>query len=375
MKLESYTEKNITLSNKKNRRARKNALLNSIASLKKQNQQLKNQIIEHEDTNQVNKLLKAQNEEMNMQKEYLQAMVIEMEEKQDEIETQKMYLQSLVAELESNEKEIKEKNKLLENTLKTLNDAYSNINASLYYSKRIQNAMLPQKNIMNYFLEDNFLLFKPKDIVSGDFYWFSKVGHKFIVAAVDCTGHGVPGALISIIGMEVLHQIINERKITEPNIILEKLNESIIRILKQNENDVRDGMDMSIISIDKRNKYIDFAGARNPLLVIKNHTCEIIKGDRNSIGGFQKDINVVFTQTRVNIDENMSIYLFSDGFQDLYNEKTNRRLGSAYVRKILTQIAHLPMKKQEVVLGKIMKFWQKTNAKQLDDIMVIGIKF
>jgi serine phosphatase RsbU (regulator of sigma subunit) len=327
--------------------------LKHIALLKSENQQLKQKLEVNKEIEKNTQLLKIQNEEMNMQREYLEAMV---------------------QELEQNERIIIEKNKLLEKTIKILDEAHENINASLNYSKRIQDAMLPRKEVLKYFFKENFILFKPKDVVSGDFYWFSKVGHKFIVAAVDCTGHGVPGALMSIIGMEILHNIVNEQKITDPALILEKMHENIKRILKQDENDVRDGMDMAIITIDKRTEILEYAGAKNPLVLIKDNQIVLFKGSKYSVGGYHKVNNLPFQKITIPYEKDVCCYIFSDGFQDLYNESINKRLGSAEMRKILLNIHHHTMEQQEKILHKIMKYWLKNAQKQLDDVMVIGIK-
>lgn len=327
--------------------------LKNIVALKNENELLKEKVITDTNSNNDTNLLKVQNEEMNMQREYLEAMV---------------------TELEQNENIIKEKNNILEKTIKILDEAYGNINASLNYSKRIQDAMLPNKSLFKYFFKENFILFKPKDIVSGDFYWFSKVGHKFIVAAVDCTGHGVPGALMSIIGMEMLHSIVNEQKITDPAIILEKMHESTRRILKQDENDVRDGMDMAIVTIDKRTETLEYAGARNPLVLIKDNEMAVFKGSKYSVGGYHRSNNIPFQKITMPYEKDMCCYIFSDGFQDLHSEITDKRLGSVQMRKILLGVHHLEMEKQKKVLDRIMKFWLKNPKKQFDDVMVIGIK-
>lgn len=346
------TENNFKIIKKTTRKKIKSWLKNNIL-LKNENQQLKEKLELNKEFEKNAHLLKIQNEETNMQREYLEAMVQEMEE---------------------NENIIKEKNKLLEKTIKILDDAHENINASLNYSKRIQDAMLPRKEILKYFFKEHFILFKPKDIVSGDFYWFSKVGHKFVVAAVDCTGHGVPGALMSIIGMEMLHNIVNEQKITDPAIILEKMHENTRRILKQDENDVRDGMDMAVITIDKRTEVLEYAGARNPLVLIKDNEMAVFKGSKYSVGGYHRYNDLPFQKITLQYEKNMCCYIFSDGFQDLYNGKIDKRLGSVQMRKMLFSIHHLEMAKQEKILKKMMKFWLKKPKNQFDDIMIIGIK-
>lgn len=318
--------------------------------------------------------LRTNQDEINMQKEYLLTMVQEMENKQAEIEMQRDYLTTMVQQLETSQNEVVEKNKLLEQTSKILQDAFTNIKSSINYAKRIQDAMLPNKGLLERFFQDSFIFFKPKDVVSGDFYWYTVAGNKIIVAAVDCTGHGVPGAFMSMLGMELLHHIVNVQRFDTADEILNQLHINVRRVLKQESGENRDGMDISLLIIDKRNKSLEFAGAHNPLIWIRNKELQQVKADRQSIGGFQREPAKNFTKHIIHYEAGDVFYIFSDGYQDMCNGKTGKRFMSSRFRSVLAEIHQHPMHKQEEILNKIKKYWIKKDSQQLDDILVIGIR-
>jgi serine phosphatase RsbU (regulator of sigma subunit) len=287
---------------------------------------------------------------------------------------QRDYLTTMVQELEKSQNEVVEKNKLLEKTSKTLHEAFINIKSSINYAKRIQDAMLPNKGLLERFFQDSFIFFKPKDVVSGDFYWYTMAGNKIIVAAVDCTGHGVPGAFMSMLGMELLHHVVNVQRFDSPDEILNQLHNNIRRVLKQEKGENRDGMDIALLVIDKKNKVMEFAGAHNPLIWIQDNEMHHIKADRQAIGGFQREPNKNFTKQIIHYKEGAVFYLFSDGYQDLCHGKTGKRFMSSKFRTLLHEIHQKPMHKQEKILNNVKKYWIKKDSQQLDDILVIGIK-
>ncbi len=277
--------------------------------------------------------------------------------------------------------EILDKNNELEAQQQKLAQAYDNIKeknrnitASINYAKRIQDAMMPSEEDVCSYFSDCFIFYKPRDIVSGDFYWTTEMNNKIIIAAVDCTGHGVPGAFMSLIGNNLLHETVEIQGIISPATILDILNESVRRYLKQEETQNRDGMDMTICSIDKTTKQLIFAGANNPLLHIYDGKMERIKGDRSPIGGFnikQKP----FTEHIIDVKEDSTFYMYSDGFQDQFGGEAGGKYMSKRFQNFLKQISDLPAKQQKEALRRELKEWQVAGKeKQIDDILVIGFR-
>ena len=248
------------------------------------------------------------------------------------------------------------------------------INASIQYAQNIQRAILPVKNqIKNLF--DSFIIYKPKDIVSGDFYWFARLKDKAFLAAVDCTGHGVPGAFMSMIGNSSLNEIVLEKQVTEPSKILSLLNEKIIESLRQDETENNDGMDVCFISIDLKTKEIAFSGAKRPLFIYNKKTSILdeIKGDRISIGGVKNNKKgEAFNNHIIKAETGDILYLSSDGITD-QNNPERKRFGSSKLKEIIMENISAPMEAQQEAIEKELNEFQK-NEEQRDDITLIGIK-
>ncbi len=232
-----------------------------------------------------------------------------------EIEHYRQNLEKIVDERTS---EILKQKKELEVKNKDITD-------SINYASRIQTAMLPDTDKITQNLPENFILFKPKDIVSGDFYWFSVRENKIIIAAVDCTGHGVPGAFMSMVGDAILNQIVNIERILSPELILQRLHIKVRQALKQETGTTKDGMDISLCVIDLPNKILEFAGAKNSLVYIQNNELQELRADRCSIGGEQYENERIFTKSTLAIDTPTWIYLFSDGFPDQFGGTSEKR--------------------------------------------------
>jgi len=281
----------------------------------------------------------------------------------------------------------------IEGQLGIISHQHENITNSITYAQRIQNAMLPHEHSFHQQFPDSFILFKPKDVVSGDFYWFfnvktgsalndydaenenasAEVAQKIIVAAVDCTGHGVPGAFMSMIAYNLLNMIVN-KNIHEPDLILAELNRSVRFALQQYKNDNKDGMDMAICSIDKENKVIEYAGAKNPIVIIKDGVLEHIKGDKEPIGGSQGKSDRIYTKHTIAIDKPTTVYLFSDGFEDQFGGPEGKKFMIKNFKELLLSIHHEPFDKQKALLDKAIEDWKGTKEKQIDDILVMGLR-
>lgn len=267
-----------------------------------------------------------------------------------------------------------------------------NITDSIKYAQRIQQAMLPSKDRIQELITDHFILFQPRDIVSGDFYWIEKIPEKFIykedetrkvqvitgfqterimVAAVDCTGHGIPGAFMSLIGNDQLSTIVLHDDIVEPEKILEQLHINIRKVLRQEETRNSDGMEVSLCVIDRENQILEFAGTRTPLVYIQNNTLTIISGDRRNIGGHENA--KPFTKHQVDISIPTCCYIFTDGFQDQFGGPENKKFGMRPLSSILMEIHHLPFEEQKVILQNKLKEWMGKES-QIDDILLMGFK-
>ncbi len=246
---------------------------------------------------------------------------------------------------------------------------------NLQYAKRIQEAILPEIKLIYRTLQDSFIIYIPKDIVSGDFYSFAQKNDRVIIAASDCTGHGVTGAFMSMIGTSLLNQIINENGVTQPAEILTDLNAGIVEALKQSEgeNEVHDGMDIALCSIDLVNTKLIYAGANRPLWVFKNGEMSLVKPTKSAIGGYQSSRTEVFTQHEIQLSKGDTIYLFTDGYADQFGGPEGKKMLSKRFREMLKEIQNLPMNEQEKYLLKAFNDW-KGNVGQVDDVLVIGVR-
>jgi serine phosphatase RsbU (regulator of sigma subunit) len=246
------------------------------------------------------------------------------------------------------------------------------ITDSIKYAKRIQFSLLPPKSPF----PNTFILFKPKDIVSGDFYWFAELDGKELIAAVDCTGHGVPGALVSMIGHSALNKIVNQHGVTEPGKILTDLNTEVIETLhhSREQADIVDGMDMALIALDKERSIIEFAGAYNPMCMVRDGKLLETKADRQPIGRTEGIEHKKFTTREVPVKKGDMIYLFSDGYADQFGGEKLKKFKSRNMKELMVSIADKPIDTQRDILDTSIEKW-RGNIEQIDDILIIGRKF
>lgn len=288
---------------------------------------------------------------------------------------------------------IQSKNSELEKANDEIAQYNKNITDSITYAKRIQEAILPAHKRIREHLKDFFILYKPKDIVSGDFYWFDHFNHKAMIAAVDCTGHGVPGALVSMVGHNGLTRVINEFALTQPAAILDKLNELVEETLRQNDKTaVKDGMDMSIVTIDDTAKKLQFAGANNgvyllrkkgfklmdnfielePVFAGENYNLFEIKPDKQPIGS-ELESSKKFTNHTINVEQGDLVYLFTDGYADQFGGPRGKKFLYKPFKQLLLQVCELPMADQKKAIANSFKNW-KGSLEQVDDVCIIGIR-
>jgi len=252
-----------------------------------------------------------------------------------------------------------------------------NILDSINYAKRIQNAIFPPEELIKELLPQSFILFKPKDIVSGDFYWVEKFDNKTFIGAVDCTGHGVPGALLSIVGYNLLSKSINEHDHTKPSEILNELSNGINKALRKNTENpgMNDTMDIALCAIDYAANTIEFSGAYNSLYLIRNKQLTVIQADRFPIGVYLNDELRKFTNHQIQMEKGDMIYIFTDGFADQFGGTKGKKLKYNQFKKILLSIHDLPLNEQKEALNTTIEQWKNmSKEEQTDDILIIGVK-
>jgi ligand-binding sensor domain-containing protein/serine phosphatase RsbU (regulator of sigma subunit) len=276
--------------------------------------------------------------------------------------------QNLISEKINLEEKIKERTAEVVQKSMEIEDKNRGITASIRYAERIQRAMLPREDTFN----DTFVLFLPKDIVSGDFYWMYDNGDTQFIAAVDCTGHGVPGAFMSIIGHNSLNTVVREYGLKQPAEIIDQLNIEVMKsLLQRQEIAITDGMDLALVAFNRKKFTLEFAGAYSPLYVVRKGEIFVYKGNRFGIGMSTMPKKKSFTNNNVEIKPGDMIYLCSDGFADQFGSSKVKKFRSANVRKLLLEIWELPVKKQKERLQKEILDW-KGDLDQVDDIMFIG---
>jgi serine phosphatase RsbU (regulator of sigma subunit) len=276
--------------------------------------------------------------------------------------------------LEQKNNEIEAAYKIIETNRDQIAEKNKSITDSIHYAQRIQYAMLPSKEDMDNVLKEYFIFYKPKDIVSGDFYFFAHTNNKVVLAVVDCTGHGVPGAFMSMIGNDLLNQIIIEKGITKPSEVLNLLNKGVKRALKQEsaKSETTDGMDIALCSIDLRNNKLEFSGAMRPLFHASGELKKIA-GDKASIGGATEE-DFTFTNHELQLQQGDSIYIFTDGYLDQFGGEKGKKFMAKNFRNLIETVHKRKMEDQYQQLNDTLKNWAK-DKEQVDDILVMGVKF
>ncbi|TAE70323.1 MAG: hypothetical protein EAZ85_11895 [Bacteroidetes bacterium] len=297
------------------------------------------------------------------------------------LKNSKIKLKTQKAEMQELNEELNQLNEELSTTIDTISEQKEKIESqnediiqSINYAKRIQEAVMHPVSYIQEVIPESFILYKPRDVVSGDFYFITEHNQKIFIAAVDCTGHGIPGAFMSFLGNDLMTEIIINRNIQEADIILNKMNKGIRKILRQEETKNRDGMDIALVVIDNNKKIVEFAGAKNPLIYIQNEQLFYIKGDNKHIGGEQKE-EKIFTKHQISIQNTTTFYIFSDGFQDQFGGQENRKFMINRLKQTLLSIHQKPFKEQQNQLDVIIEDWKREGREnQTDDILLIGFK-
>lgn len=308
-------------------------------------------------------VVKLNTRRLQKDKERLEGIV---KERTAEIVQQKEEIETIADNLQVANEEISSKNVLL----KQKNES---ITSSIEYASRIQRALLPPNEIIKKYLPDYFIFFKPRDIVSGDFYWFKQIGNYTVYAAADCTGHGVPGAFMSMLGISFLNEIVNDEEVNKPSQVLDKLRDKVKLSLRQTgkDNESKDGMDIAVCVIDNENLTVEFAGAYNPLYIIRKGELHEIKATRNPIGIYLKE--KPFENHKFQLEKGDVLYTFSDGYVDQFGGEDDGKFKAKNFKKLLLKISDKPMDKQKEILDGMLLQWQG-ETEQTDDIIVFGVR-
>ncbi|MBA2610822.1 MAG: SpoIIE family protein phosphatase [Bacteroidetes bacterium] len=271
--------------------------------------------------------------------------------------------------------ELGEKNSIIEEKNKLVEAQHKDITDSIKYAERIQHAILPPDKFVKAILPNSFVYFEPKDILSGDFYWIEETANHIFIAVADCTGHGVPGALISIINYNLLNKAVLEKNLSDPADILNAVNGWLTQALHQsfNEDTVKDGMDVTLLAINKKKKEVMFAGAMNSIYVVSDSVLSEYNGNKFPVGAFIEDKPQNFTSQKVALKANDIVYLFTDGFADQFGGSNGKKLKYKFMKEILVSISALPVDEQKTKIHDAFQTW-KGDYEQVDDVCLIGVK-
>ncbi len=318
-----------------------------------------NRTMEAEAKEDLERKVRVRTEEIQAQNEELRKRHEEILVHRDKIEAQKDEILAQRDELEEQTQWFLQQN--------------AEVSASIHYARRLQEALLHSQEEVNKILPQHFIFYIPRDIVSGDFYWVEQVYNYVVVAAADCTGHGVPGAFMSLIGVLALNDIVMHREFTNPGLILDEMRSYIKRTLKQTgkQAEANDGIDVALSVIDIKNREMWYAGAFNPLIIIRNEELMEVKGDRMPVGVYYKKEEAFYTH-EIKLEAGDTLYMYSDGFPDQIGGDDQKKFKSRNFKKLLTELSKLPMDEQKEQLFKTYLNWKGSND-QIDDILVMGI--
>jgi len=271
--------------------------------------------------------------------------------------------------IEEQKQEVEQQKEEVEQAHDELEEKNQEIMDSITYAKRIQSAILPPLKIVKEYLQESFILYKPKDIVAGDFYWLEHKDNKVLFAAADCTGHGVPGAMVSVVCNNALNRSVREHGLTDPGEILTKTREIVVQEFEKSDEEVKDGMDIAICSLEG-NK-LQYAGAHNPLWIIRGGEILETKANKQPIGQF--DNPEPYTTHEFELQQEDSIYIFSDGYVDQFGGEKGKKFKARAFRELLLSIQDKPMEAQKNIIDEAFETW-RGNLEQIDDVCVIGVR-
>jgi len=332
----------------------------SVRRIKKENQKLE-------------QIVALRTQEIVEQNQEIRLKNSELEQKTEEILVQNEALNAQNEEILSQRDQIEQQRDLVTFQKEEIETIYHDISQSIDYAKSLQHSILPELSTLKSQVDQFMVLFKPRDKVSGDFYWWANVEGHTVITAVDCTGHGVPGAFMSMLGISYLREIVLKEYVTHPGVILRKLRKEIVRTLKQKgeSGEQKDGMDMALVSIDHTNQSLFFAGANNPLYLIRNGELTVYKADNMPIAIYGR--MDMFTTHETKFEKGDCIYLFSDGFADQFGGEHGKKFKTKQFKELLLSIYQEPMSIQKDILDREFTQW-KGELEQVDDVLVLGVR-
>lgn len=271
--------------------------------------------------------------------------------------------------------ERKEQALQLEQQKKEIEDKNEKITNSIRYAKRIQEALIGKPEQIDRLFPQSFIFYQPRDIVSGDFYWMEEINGTKVIVVADCTGHGVPGAFMTVLGVSLLNQIVREKKITKPAEVLEQLDQQVQETLHTESSGRSDGMDIAILKVCPHEQKVSFAGAKNPLYRVRNGVLTSVKGSRRSVGGTSRlRDHIPFKTHTFDYQPNDRYYLFSDGFPDQFGHEDGTKFMKKRLRQEISSLTNVPMSQQKEYFQDTFEEW-KGNTRQIDDVILMGIEF
>lgn len=314
----------------------------------------------------------AGNNEITTLSQKFNVMIEQLEELYTDLDKK---VKERTAQVVAQKEEIETQRDELEKHRDQLAEQQKHIMDSITYAKRLQNAILPTHDYITDLFPDHFIVFHPKDVVSGDIYWFNQLNGKRYFSAIDCTGHGVPGAMVSMVGHNWLEYAVKDLKLERPVDILGALNEGVTSTFKESDEDgaVKDGMDLALCCVDYNTMKLQFAGAYNPAIIIRNGELFQLKGDKCPIGAFSRRAVAGYTHQEMDIQKGDMVYVFSDGYADQFGGDDGRKFLIANFKKLLIDVHTLPVEQQKHKLEETFFDWMKYEN-QLDDILVVGIR-
>lgn len=306
---------------------------------------------------------------------FIKAQFKVIEDQKNQIEIHNQQLTQQKEEIIAQRDEIEAQRDLVMNQMETISHQKKEILDSIQYAYRIQCAVLPPMYYVKQCLPSSFILYIPKDVVSGDFYFIEQVEGYTVVAAVDCTGHGVPGAMMSVIGYDLLNQAVKINKLTKPSKILNFLDVGVTEMLRQtnNESGVKDGMDLSLLSIHNQLRTVEYAGAYNPVYFIHKNQLTEVKGDKLPIGVNEDGVADEFTNHAIPASQGDMLYIFSDGYADQFGGSRGKKFKYKQMKELMISIYDKTLDEQHSVLKQSFYEW-KGDQEQVDDILLIGVR-
>lgn len=332
----------------------------------------------NEELNAINNELKAKNDEINLQKTIIEDQHKHVQQQNEELKTINEQLSQKNEEITLQKTIIEDQHNFVKAQNEQITEQNEQITSSIQYASRIQEALLPPEQLLNEVFEESFVYYKPRDIVSGDFYWLRQIDDVVIFAVADSTGHGVPGAFMSMLGIAFLNEIVSEETHDFDSctaaIILNDLRDRIKHSLRQTGEDdqTKDGMDMAIIMLNTKTNALQFAGAYNPLYIVRNSNLTEVPADKMPVGVYLKD-SELFTNKKVQLQKGDRLYMFSDGFYDQFGGEAGRKFMKKPFRELIVEMSSKPMKEQKEIIDAKFNEWKSTYD-QADDVLITGIK-